>query len=91
MSELVRCVVSLSSYLHLMIVNYREGKVKYLGISECSASDLRRAHAVHPITTIQVEYSPLFLDIEKPEIGLLQAARELGVKIVAFGPLGEIA
>ena len=67
----------------------RAGKVKHLGLSEISASTLRRAHAVHPISAIQVEYSPFTLDIEDETIGLLKAARELGVKIVAYSPLGR--
>jgi len=67
----------------------KEGKVKYIGLSEVSASTLRRAHAVHPIAAVQVEYSPFTLDIEDPQIGLLATARELGVKIVAYSPLGR--
>ncbi|KAJ7469719.1 NADP-dependent oxidoreductase domain-containing protein [Mycena latifolia] len=59
----------------------KAGKVKYLGLSEVSASTLRRAHAVHPIAAVQVEYSPFTLDIEDPKINLLKTARELGVKI----------
>ncbi|KAF7373930.1 Aldo/keto reductase [Mycena sanguinolenta] len=67
----------------------KAGKVKHLGLSEVSADTLRRAHAVHPIAAVQVEYSPFTLDIEDPKIGLLAAARELGVKIVAYSPLGR--
>lgn len=67
----------------------RAGKVKYLGLSECSANTLRRAHAVHPITALQVEYSPFTLDIEDEKIGLLKTARELGVTVVAYSPLGR--
>ncbi|KAF9267165.1 Aldo/keto reductase [Marasmius fiardii PR-910] len=66
-----------------------EGKVKYLGLSECTAADLRRAHAVHPISAIQMEYSPLFLDIEGEELGLLKTARELGITVVAYSPLAR--
>ncbi|EPT05703.1 hypothetical protein FOMPIDRAFT_1021419 [Fomitopsis schrenkii] len=66
-----------------------EGKVKYLGLSECSAETLRRAHAVHPISALQVEYSPFTLDIEDDKIGLLKAARELGTTIIAYSPLGR--
>jgi aryl-alcohol dehydrogenase-like predicted oxidoreductase len=44
---------------------------------------------VHPIQAVQIEYSPFTLDIEKPETGLLEAARELGVTIVAYSPLGR--
>ncbi|KAJ7119570.1 NADP-dependent oxidoreductase domain-containing protein [Mycena epipterygia] len=67
----------------------KEGKVKYLGLSECSAKALRRAHAVHPISALQIEYSPFVLDIEDPKIALLQTAKELGVTIVAYSPLGR--
>ncbi|KAH9948001.1 Aldo/keto reductase [Amylocystis lapponica] len=67
----------------------KAGKVKYLGLSECSEETLRRAHAVHPISALQVEYSPFTLDIEDPQISLLKAARELGVAIVAYAPLGR--
>ncbi|KAJ7658264.1 NADP-dependent oxidoreductase domain-containing protein [Mycena polygramma] len=67
----------------------KAGKVKHLGLSEVSADTLRRAHATHPIAAVQVEYSPFTLDIEDPKIGLLAAARELGVKIVAYSPLGR--
>lgn len=67
----------------------RAGKVKYLGLSECSAATLRRAHAVHPISAIEVEYSALTLDIEDEKIGVLKAARELGITIVAYSPLGS--
>ncbi|RDX46115.1 Aldo/keto reductase [Lentinus brumalis] len=67
----------------------KQGKVKYLGISECSAATLRRAHAVHPIAAVEVEYSPFTLDIEDEKIGLLKTARELGVAIVAYAALGR--
>ncbi|KAF9043808.1 Aldo keto reductase [Hymenopellis radicata] len=67
----------------------KQGKVKYLGMSECSAADLRRAHAVHPIAALQIEYSPFMLDLEKPPFNLLSTARELGVTVVAYAPLGR--
>lgn len=65
----------------------REGKVRYLGMSEISSDTLQRAHAVHPISAVQVEYSPFALDIEDPKIALLNTCRELGVSIVAYSPL----
>jgi len=65
----------------------KENKVRYLGLSECSAETLRRACKVHPIAAVEVEYSPWSLDVE--ENGLLAAARELGVAIVAYAPLGR--
>ena len=66
-----------------------EGKIKYLGLSEVSAETLRRAHAVHPISAVQIEYSPFTMDIEDPQIALLQTCRELGVATVAYSPLGR--
>ncbi len=63
-----------------------EGKVRTLGLSEVSASTLRRAHAVHPITAVQTEYS---LWARNPEIAVLQTCRELGVAFVAFSPVAR--
>ncbi|KAM0258922.1 hypothetical protein ACHAQJ_003578 [Trichoderma viride] len=67
----------------------KQGKVRYLGLSEISAQTLRRAHAVHPILAIQVEYSPFSMNIEHPQVALLETARELGVAVVAYSPLGR--
>ena len=63
-----------------------EGKIKTIGLSEVSAATLRRAHAVHPITALQTEYSPW---TRNPEIAVLDACRELGVTFVAFSPVGR--
>jgi aryl-alcohol dehydrogenase-like predicted oxidoreductase len=64
----------------------RVGKVCYLGLSEASAEHLRRAHAVHPISALQSEWSLWARQIES---GVLPVARELGVGIVPYGPLGR--
>jgi aryl-alcohol dehydrogenase-like predicted oxidoreductase len=64
----------------------RAGKVRYLGLSEASPATLRRAHAVHPISALQTEYS---LWTRDPEDGPLPACRELGVGFVAYSPLGR--
>ena len=58
-------------------------------MDEVSATSLRRAHAVHPISAVEVEYSPFSTDIESPDIALLETCRELGVAIVAYSPLGR--
>jgi len=63
-----------------------EGKVRYLGVSEFSAEQLRRAHAVHPIAAVQSEYSIFTRD---PETAILPAMRELGVGLVPYSPLGR--
>ncbi|KAJ2340129.1 hypothetical protein GGH92_006406 [Coemansia sp. RSA 2673] len=65
----------------------KEGKVRYLGLSECSAATLRRAYAVHPIAAVQSEYNAWTLDIENN--GVLDTCRELGVTLVAYSPLGR--
>ncbi len=64
----------------------REGKVRCLGLSEASAATVRRAHAVHPITALQTEYS---LWSREPEDELLPTVRELGIGYVAYSPLGR--
>lgn len=64
----------------------RAGKVRTLGLSEVSAATLRRAHAVHPITAVQNEYS---LWSRNVEIAVLDACRELGVTMVAFSPVAR--
>ena len=63
-----------------------EGKVRYLGLSEASPSTIRRAHAVHPISALQTEYS---LWTRDPEEEILPAVRELGIGFVAYSPLGR--
>lgn len=62
------------------------GKVRFLGLSECSPATLRRAHAVRPISAVQVEYSLFHRD---PETDLLPTCRELGIGFVAYSPLGR--
>jgi len=62
------------------------GKVRFLGLSEVNASDLRRAHAVHPITALQSEWSLWSRDVEDE---VIPTARELGIGIVPYSPLGR--
>lgn len=62
------------------------GKVRYLGLSEASAATLRRAHAVHPLSAVQTEYSLWCRDVEER---VLPTVRELGVGLVAYSPLGR--
>lgn len=63
------------------------GKVNYLGISEAAPETIRRAHAVHPVTAVQSEYSLFTRDIETD--GVLDVLRELGIGLVAYSPLGR--
>ena len=62
------------------------GKIRHIGLSECSVQTLRRACAVHPVAAVQSEYS---LWTRQPEDGMLAACRELGVGFVAYSPLGR--
>jgi aryl-alcohol dehydrogenase-like predicted oxidoreductase len=62
------------------------GKVRHLGLSEASPDTIRRAHAVHPISALQSEYS---LWTRDPEDGILETTRELGIGFVAYSPLGR--
>lgn len=64
-----------------------EGKVRCLGLSEASAESIRRAHAVHPITALQTEWSLSTRDVE--ENGILATVRDLGIGFVAYSPLGR--
>lgn len=63
-----------------------EGKIKYVGLSEASASSIRRAHAIHPITAVQLEWSLWTRDVEED---VIPTCRELGIGIVAYAPLGR--
>ncbi len=65
----------------------KEGKVGYLGLSEVSSETIQRAHAVHPITAVQSEYSLFERTVE--ERGILQTLNELGIGFVAYSPLGR--
>jgi aryl-alcohol dehydrogenase-like predicted oxidoreductase len=64
----------------------KAGKVRHLGLSEASPATIRRAHAVHPITALQSEFS---LWTQDPEDEILPAVRELGIGFVAYSPLGR--
>lgn len=64
----------------------KQGKIRSIGLSEVSAVTLRRAHAVHPITAVQTEYS---LWTRNAEIAVLEACQKLGVAFVAFSPVGR--
>lgn len=64
----------------------KQGKTRYIGLSEASAETLRRANAVHPITSVQTEYS---LWTRDPEDAVLAVCRELGIGFLAYSPLGR--
>jgi aryl-alcohol dehydrogenase-like predicted oxidoreductase len=75
---------ALTSWMETAKVLVQEGKCKYLGISEATAAQIRAAHAIHPLTAIQQEWSLLVRNLETE---LVPTCRELGIGIVAYSPL----
>lgn len=65
----------------------KEGKVKYLGLSEVGSETIKKAHKIHPITAVQTEYSLFERQVE--ELGILKTLQELGIGFVAYSPLGR--
>jgi aryl-alcohol dehydrogenase-like predicted oxidoreductase len=78
--------VPLEETIGAMAALVAQGKVRYIGISECTASQLEQAASVHPLSALQVEWS---LWWREPEDDLVPTARRLGIGIVAFSPLGR--
>ncbi|PYH90923.1 Aldo/keto reductase [Aspergillus ellipticus CBS 707.79] len=82
-------VTPIERTMEAMVELKNQGKIRYIGLSEVSAATIRRAHAVHPVTAIQIEYSPFSLDIETPKTDILRTCRELGIAVVAYSPIGR--
>lgn len=78
--------VSVEEMVGAMAELVKEGKVRYLGLSEASPNSIRRAHAVHPIAALQSEYSLLSRDVESQ---ILPLCKELGITFVPFSPLAR--
>ncbi|CAE6467613.1 unnamed protein product [Rhizoctonia solani] len=74
--------------MNALVEFVKAGKIRYIGLSQPSPATLRRAHKIHPIAAIQVEYSPFERSIAQKG-HLLETARELGVAVVAYSPLGK--
>ncbi|KAJ5788433.1 Aldo/keto reductase [Penicillium paradoxum] len=81
-------VTPIEKTIEAMVELKNQGKIKYLGLSECSASTLRRAHAIHPIAAYQVEYSAFAMEVET-STDILATCRELGIAIIAYSPVGR--
>jgi len=78
--------VSIEETMGAMADLVKTGKVRYIGLSEASPATIRRAHAVHPISALQSEYSLLTRDVEGE---ILATTRELGISLIAYSPLGR--
>ncbi len=83
MGVLLRCRLTTVGAMAALV---KAGKVRYLGLSEASPATIRRAHAVHPITALQTEFS---LWSREPEDQILPLLRELGIGFVPYSPLGR--
>ncbi|MCU0759624.1 MAG: aldo/keto reductase [Steroidobacteraceae bacterium] len=85
--------VPIEETVGVMAEQVKAGKVRYLGLSEVGVDTIRRAHAVHPISALQSEYSLWERNLEAPSPGgqpaVLQVCRELGIGIVPYSPLGR--
>ena len=79
-------IVPVEETVGAMAEMVKEGKVRYLGLSECTPNDLKKAYAVHPIAALQSEYSLLTRDVEKE---ILPLTKKLGVTFVPFAPLSR--
>ena len=79
-------LVPVEEVVGVMAELVKEGKVRYIGLSEAGVANIRRAHAVHPLSAVQSEYS---LWERNLEADVLPALRELGIGLVAFSPLGR--
>jgi aryl-alcohol dehydrogenase-like predicted oxidoreductase len=79
--------IPIEETIYAMSELVKEGKVRYIGLSEVSATTIKRAHKVHPITAVQTEYSLFERTIERMRI--LETLRELGIGFVAYSPLGR--
>ncbi|WP_295749699.1 aldo/keto reductase [Undibacterium sp.] len=79
-------LVPIEEVVGVMADLVREGKVRFLGLSEAGVANIRKAHAVHPISAVQSEYSMWERNLEADVLPVL---RELGIGLVAFGPLGR--
>ncbi|KAJ5207079.1 Aldo/keto reductase subgroup [Penicillium cf. griseofulvum] len=82
-------ITPIEKTIEAMVELKKQGKINHIGISECSAATLRRAHAVHPIAAYQVEYSPFAVDIESSTADILTTCRELGITVIAYSPVGR--
>jgi aryl-alcohol dehydrogenase-like predicted oxidoreductase len=82
----VDSTVPIEDTVGAMSLLVKQGKVKYLGLSEAAPATIRRAHQVHPISALQTEYS---LWTRDPEEEILKTVRELGIGYVAYSPLGR--
>ncbi|KAF7325318.1 Aldo/keto reductase [Mycena venus] len=79
--------VSIEAAMENLVVLLKEGHFSHIGLSECSAETLRRAHAVYPVTAVEIEVSLWAYEAETKKV--IETARELGVSVIAYSPIGK--
>ncbi|KAJ7159013.1 aldo/keto reductase [Mycena crocata] len=79
--------VPVEDMMQTLVTLVKEGKFAHIGLSECNADTLRKAHAVHPITAVEIEISPF--SYEENQKKVIAAAAELGISVLAYSPLGR--
>lgn len=82
-------VTPIEKTMEVMSALVKEGKIRYIGLSDAGANTLRRACAIHQVACCQTEYNPFTRDLEDPQRAFRSTARELGVAIVAYSPLAR--
>ncbi|KAJ6573802.1 aldo/keto reductase [Mycena vulgaris] len=79
--------VPVEQMMQTMVTLIQEGKFSHIGLSECNANTLRKAHAIHPITAVEIEVSPF--SYEENQKKVIATAEELGISVLAYSPLGR--
>ncbi|KAJ7508514.1 aldo/keto reductase [Mycena galericulata] len=82
--------VSIEDTMKTLSALVKEGKISHVGLSECNANTLRKAHAVYPVTAVEIEISPFsYEDSEENQKKVIATAAELGISVIAYSPLGR--
>ncbi|KAJ7645830.1 aldo/keto reductase [Mycena rosella] len=79
--------VTIEEMMQTLVALVKEGKFSHIGLSECNADTLRKAHALHPVTAVEIEISPF--SYEENQKKVIAAAAELGISVLAYSPLGR--
>ncbi|KAF6749800.1 aldo/keto reductase [Ephemerocybe angulata] len=79
--------IPIEKIMENLVTLVNEGKFSHIGLSECNHNTLRRAHAVHPVTAVEIEVSPWAYDDNQKKV--IETAKELGISVMAYSPLGK--
>jgi len=79
--------VPVEDMMQTLVTLIKEGKFSHIGLSECNADTLRKAHAIHPVTAVEIEVSPF--SYEENQKKVIATAAELGISVIAYSPLGR--